>query len=259
MKLIKILGFLLLFLFNANNVFATAQAPDYLILGKDTLRLQCNPLEDYFKEKPIPEGLITSRSTGLWRGYIAFFKIENNKLVVENIYKIDYTDENGKYKEKKTSIYTDIFGVEKNYQCNFYSGVLIIPLGEIVEYVHMGYSSIYEKYKLIEIKDGNFQKDKELNYQEFMELKVAHFKKFKQTEEYKKMFDDFLKTSKQMDEDMEKQFGGISEEDKKRKKQNKYLYEKEKEAEQIKSTENFLFLFISNNIKTINVDYDNKN
>lgn len=252
MKLIRF--FVLLFMLsNSNNILATAQAPDYLISGKDTLKMQCNPLESYFKEKPIPKGLITSMSTALWRGYIAYFKITNNKLIVENIYKVEYSNEDGN-REKLISIYKDIFGNQENFECNFYSGVLICPLGEIVEYVHMGYSSIYEKYKLIEIKDGNFQKEKELNYNEFMELKVAHFKRFKQTDEYKKQFDELMEATKQMDKDMEKMLGEFSKDDKKKKKKNKYLYEKEKEIEAIKTTENFLFLFLTNNIKTIDLN-----
>lgn len=248
--------FLLIFI---NKLFATAQTPDYLITEKDTLKLQCNPLEKYFEGKPIPEGLITSRSTGLWRGYIAFFKILDNNLVVENIYKVEYYDENGKHNRKLISIYNEIFGNEKTFKCNFYNGVLICPMGKMLEYVHMGYSSIYENYNLIEIKDGIVQKEKSLTSDEFMSLKVAHFQAFKKTDEYKKMFDEFLKSSKELDKDMEKIVGRISEEDKKRKKKNKYLYEKENEIEQLKMTENFLFLFLTDNIKTIDINYDNKN
>ena len=244
MKFLKYFLVILLVL-SYGKLFATAQTPDYLIIGKDTLSIHCNPLEEYFKEKPLPEGLITTMSTGLWRGYIAYFKI---------IYKVDYSYENENSKRTLTSIYKDVFGNQENFQCNFYSGVLICPLGEIIEYIHMGYSSIYEKYKLLEIKDGIYQKEVELTYNEFMELKIAHFKKYKETEEYKQKFNELMAATKEMDKDINKIFGEISKEEKKRQKKNKYLYEKEKEIELIKTTENFLFLFLTNNIKTINLN-----
>jgi hypothetical protein len=79
--------YFLLTFFISIKLFATAQVPDYLIIEKDTLMIQSNPLEGYFKEHPIPANLITTMSTANWRGYIAYFKFLNGKLVVENIYK----------------------------------------------------------------------------------------------------------------------------------------------------------------------------
>lgn len=254
MKLFNFLLFTLLLL-NFGKSFATGQIPDYLITENDTLSLHCNPMESYFEKNPLPENLLAQRSTALWRGYIAYFKIVNNRLVLENIYKEEYyRDEKGNHKEKLISIYGKIFKEDKNFECNFYSGVLICPFGKRIEYVHMGYSSIYENYKLYEIKDGIFQKEKLFSSDEFMELKIKHFEKFKKTEEYKKRLAELIKASKESDKELEKMLGGISDEDKKRKKKNKYLYEKEKEIEEIKMTENFLFLFVSDNIKTIDIN-----
>lgn len=242
-----------IFAFSFQQSFATAQRPDYLIIEKDTLKLHCNPLQSYFEKNPFPKELMKFNSS-LWRSYIAYFKFENNKLILNELYQPEYfQDENGKHKERLISIYEKVFGSTKNFECIFYNGVLVCPLGEMKEYVHMSYSSLYENYKLIEIKDGLFQREKSLSDKEFMELKIKHFQKFKQTEEYKKQFDEFMKFSKESEKEMEKMFGGISEEKKKRKKKNKYLYEKEKELKDIKMTENFLFLFISDNIKTIEI------
>jgi hypothetical protein len=254
MKFFNFLIFTLLLL-NFSKTYATGQIPDYLITVNDTLSLHCNPLESYFEKNPLPENLIIQTSTALWRGYIAYFKIENNKLVVENIYKVEYhTTENGGHKEKLISIYDIAFNGIKKVECDFYSGVLICPYGKMIEYVHMGYSSIYENYKLYEIKDGIFQKEKSFTSDEFMQLKIKHFEKYKKTEEYKKKFDELINASKDSEKEMERMFGGISDEDKKRKTKNKYLYEKEKQIEEIKMTDNFLFLFVSDNIKTIDVN-----
>ena len=37
---------------------------------------------------------------------------------------------------------------------HWYSGVLRIPQGELLEYVHAGYGSIYEKDLLIDVENG---------------------------------------------------------------------------------------------------------
>ena len=254
MKLFKFFLFTSLLL-NFSKSFATGQIPDYLITENDTLSLHCNPLESYFEENPLPKDLPMSFSTALWRGYIAYFKIVNNKLVVENIYRREYyTDENGDQKRKLTSIYDKVFKDVKNFECNFYSGVLICPSGDLIEYVHMGYSSTYSSYKLYEINQGSYIKDISLTAQEFTDLKIKHFERYKESEEYQKKLKETIQSFKEMEKEMESEFKEIKRENKKRKKEDKQLFEKEKELEYLKSAENFLYVFTTNNIKTIEVN-----
>lgn len=236
-----------------NKINATAQAPDYLILENDTLKLHCNPLEAYLEKNPIPKNTITTVSSGLWRGYIAYFKIQNNKLIVENIYKLDYyKDIQGNNRERLISIYDIVFKEIKDFECNFYSGVLICPRGELIDYVHMGYSSVYENYSLFEIKEGNYVKEVHLSNKEFIDLKLKHFQKYKESEEYKNKLAETIEMFKESEKELEKDFKNIKKEN--NKKENKYLYEKEKEIENRKSAESFLFFFITNNIKTIDIE-----
>lgn len=250
-KSIFLIAFLIII--SINKINATAQRPDYLIIENDTLKLHCNPLEVYFEKNPFPNDLRIFNS-GLWRGYIAFFKIINNKLVVENLYQPQYLEnDKGEHYEKLISIYKKVFGENLNFDCNFYSGVLICPRGELLDYVHMGYSSTYENYTLFEINNGIYIKEKQLSNQEFIDLKLKHFQKYKESEEYKKTLAETINSFKESEKELEKQFKDIKEENNKRRKQNKYLYEKEKEIEYLKSAEGFLFFFITNNIKTIDV------
>lgn len=251
MKIHSLLFLFLVAFFSVNKTKATSQIPDFLIIENDTLAINSNPLEPYFEKNPIRDGIITSMSTGLWRGYIAYFKFNDGKLVVENIYTLDsvFDEATGYHKEKLTSVYKDVFGENRNFECDFYSGVLICPFGEVLQYVHMGYSSIYENYRLIEIKDGNYIKEKEVDSEEFMSIKISHYEHFKKTPEYKKQLEETILMFKEA----EKELNLISEEDKRRKKKNKYLYEKEKEIEAIKSAERFLFVFLIDNIKTIDL------
>ncbi|MNK80399.1 hypothetical protein D3C87_1001130 [compost metagenome] len=184
--------FFVFFLLFSLKSFATAQSPDYLIVGIDTLRIQSNPLRDYFKDHPLSEKLITNLSSSNWRGYTAYFKFLNKKLVVDNIYKEEYKiDENGNANYFQVSIYKDIFGEQDNFQCDFYSGLLICILGDVVDYVHLGYSSLYEKYNLIEIKKGLNIKSKEMTTEEFKKFRKDSFRYFKGTEEYKIKFNQF--------------------------------------------------------------------
>ncbi|MFB9077311.1 hypothetical protein ACFFLS_02315 [Flavobacterium procerum] len=173
-------------------LFAIADNPDYLIIDKDTVRIQSDPLKDYFKNHPIPENIRTSLSNANWRGYFAYFKLVGDKLVVENIYTEEYkTDEKGNVSFFQVSIYEDIFGKESNFQCDFYSGLLICVFGDVVDYGRLGYSSLYEKYNLIEIKNGLNVKSKELTTEEFKKFRKNYFRYFKDTEEYKTRFNQF--------------------------------------------------------------------
>lgn len=243
--------FTFIFLLATVNLFATAQVPDYLIVEKDTLSIQSNPLEGYFKEHPIPANLITSMSSANWRGYIAYFKFLDGKLVVENIYKEEYKeDDKGNSHFFLTSIYKDIFGENKNFECSYYSGLLICPSGKILQYVHMGYSSLYENYNLIELKDGVKVKSKKLTAQEFMDYKKDYFKYYKKTEEYQQKAKEF----KEMTDDVDKKLDlSISGNSKNKNKENKYLKEKEAAYKAEKEVESFMFIFLNDYMKTIEI------
>lgn len=249
MKLLKVL-FAFVILISAKS-FATAQAPDYLIIDKDTLQIQSNPLEGYFNIHPIPEKLITGVSSGNWRGYIAYFKFLDGKLVVENIYKEDYKENSkGETDYFLTSIYKDVLGMKSNFECDFYSGLLICPSGKMLEYVHMGYSSLYENYNLMEIKNGIKIKSKKLTVKEFQKFKIDYFKYYKRTEEYK------LKV-KEFKDEATSEFGinnsvflienpGIG-------KENKSLKQKEAEFRADKQIDSFMFVFLNDYMKTIEI------
>ncbi|WP_281231921.1 hypothetical protein [Flavobacterium gelatinilyticum] len=246
------LFFVFFLLFTVNKSFATAQVPDYLIVDRDTLMIQSNPLDDYFKDHPFPEKLRTNISSANWRGYIAYFKFLNGKLVVENIYKEEYNDENGKRDYSLVSIYKDIFGENQNFDCSFYSGLLICPSGKMLQYVHMGYSSLYENYKLIEVEKGMKMKSKEMTGEEFQNFKINYFKYFKTTEEYKQKAKEF----KEMMTDVENDPALNLDNNTKKKRENKALKKKEAEFKADKQVDSFMFMFLSDYIKTIEIPVD---
>lgn len=251
MKFLKVL--FVFFLLISTKSFATAQVPDYLIIDKDTLRIQSNPLEEYFKIHPMPGNLTTMVSSANWRGYIAYFKFLNGKLVVENIYRESYKESsNGETDFFLTSIYKDVFGTKSNFECDFYSGLLICASGNIVEYVHMGYSSLYENYNLIEIKNGINIKSKKFTAKEFQKFKIDYFKYYKRTEEYKLQVKEF--------KDNTAGEGGVGVsnnsfliENPGTGKENQSLKKKEVEFRADKQIDSFMFAFLSDYMKIIEI------
>lgn len=123
-------------------VMATAQIPDILIVGKDTLYLFCNPLEGYFdKEHPRPNDMFGMSSTACWRGYQAYFELRSDSLFLIGIRLDDKGD--------STDFYplANLFGDKVSSSGVFaywVNGTLVCIGGEQLYYIHMGYASIYE-------------------------------------------------------------------------------------------------------------------
>lgn len=121
-------------------LFATAQVPDRIIWEGKTYSLLCNPLGPYFQEYPDkrPQG---GFSTALWRGYVATFEIINNQLYLTEI----ITDPFAEYREDSISLQKnlveEIFPGQKKVKVDWFTGLLVIPRGRMINYVHMGYSS----------------------------------------------------------------------------------------------------------------------
>lgn len=169
-------------------VFATAQFPDKIIYNGKKYNLHSNPLEAYFEKNPDkrPKGGIMS--TALWRGYVATFKVKDNQLFLEDI-EIEYQDTISKedYDLKWRSVLNEVFPDKKNIKIDWLTGLLVIPHGKLVNYVHMGYGSTYKKYILLEIDKGDLKKEKRFKYKDYELFKDKQFQAFKETEDYIKI------------------------------------------------------------------------
>ena len=76
-------------------------------------------------------------STACWRGYVGKWQIKNNKLYLSSV--------TGKYTGKfKPPVFAD-----------WISTTLRVPQGELLEYVHGGFGSTYERDLFIEVCNGN--------------------------------------------------------------------------------------------------------
>ena len=77
-----------------------------------------------------------STSTANYRGYIASWQIIN-----DNLYLVDLKIPGFK---PECDMPGNFFPVKEKTFANCYTGKLRIPYGELLEYVHNGYGSIYE-------------------------------------------------------------------------------------------------------------------
>lgn len=133
---------------------ATAQIPDEIVIDGKTEALLTNPLEpvlrnnDWFQH-PYNKYKPNGTCSALWRGYRATWEVKTGELY---LIKIDLDACSSKPREMPlTSLFPGTTGPVK---ATWYTGSLTVPLGKIVEYVHMGYGSRYEGYLFMDVKDG---------------------------------------------------------------------------------------------------------
>ena len=173
----------LLVVLGAKNLFATAQDPDKLIVNGDTVRIFSNPLEAYLSKKgqytkfviygdtvrvrsnPWEEGErtiggieLTPHSTGLWRGYVATWRLENDSLFLVRLQK-GYENQAEDFNIRKE------FGTDRVF-AGWVTETIIVPQGKLLQYVHAGYGSLYEGEKYYEIKGGKLINTKDVNFVE---------------------------------------------------------------------------------------------
>lgn len=167
---------------------ATAQAPDRIRIDGEEHALHTNPLARKLADagwKRPEEALLSSAN---WRGYIAFWEIADDRLLlVDATIIVPGEDPQG---HVKRSILPDVFpSATPPLVAEWYSGALIVPQGEIVEYVHMGYQSVYERYLVFRIAEGKVLERLSLSPEELARYRDAKFEAFTRTDEFRQAID----------------------------------------------------------------------
>ncbi len=177
----------------AASAFATAQYPDKIVYNGQRYKLHSNPLEEYFSKFPEKKPRSGVVSSALWRGYIATFEIADKALVLKDIEVMAQKKNSRSFETEWKSVLKEVFPDGKTLKIDWFTGLLVLPHGEMVNYVHMGYGSTYEHYILLEISGGDFQRAKEFEHKEYEKFKARQFEAFKLTDEYRKLVDEFKK------------------------------------------------------------------
>jgi len=143
------LSLFLLWIFPFQKINATAQAAEKIIINGDTINmfscpLECLPNKEY-KELEIMLDKEYS-STGLWRAYIGTWKIENGQL-----YLLKVEDEN---KEINVNHLLHKYNTPNGIKASWFSGEIKCIRGKNIQYVHMGFESVYEYETIYTIKKG---------------------------------------------------------------------------------------------------------
>lgn len=152
----KIYILIFFFLTNFSKLFATAQYGDRLIIEKDTFWINTNPLESYFEKKgvrTINGEEMQGSCTALWRGYVATWKLQNDSLFLIRI-QTDYCGDKPIDLDVKKE-----FGTNQVF-ANWVNYTIMQTKGELIQYVHMGYMSIYEQEIYYTFDNGKLKEKK---------------------------------------------------------------------------------------------------
>jgi hypothetical protein len=133
--------------------FSTGQAGDILVYKGDTVTIFSTPLE--FRENidsiryKLFEYEEINYSTGCWRGYIATWNLINDSLFLTSIVSCDESKLNADLNKLLPN------EISKNgIFAKWFVGSIDIPSGKLLEYVHMGFESIYENEDVLEFNEG---------------------------------------------------------------------------------------------------------
>ncbi|OYQ44783.1 hypothetical protein CHU92_02380 [Flavobacterium cyanobacteriorum] len=151
----KLLLTTILFLFCFHNLEASPQLPDYLIVGNDTLSIYFLPLNklDSITQKKLFRNLELNNefktSFNLWRGYQAYWKLENNKLFLTGFKDNPHSESileatfRGKYENRK--VFADWF-----------SSYLAVGKDKLLKWDGI-FSRTYLKEELFEFEKGELK------------------------------------------------------------------------------------------------------
>lgn len=139
----------------APHAFATAQFPDQIHVDGEPMALFAQPLQQLEQARPrawqkLARYRERPQCSAAWFGVLANWTVEGDRLYLTAV----WTDPCGDAKEIPLK---KIFGRRLGAQpvfADWVSGELFIPRGRLVEYVHGGFASRYERYLRLRVENG---------------------------------------------------------------------------------------------------------
>lgn len=135
----------------------TAQVSEKLIYKSQQLNLCAEPLFTYL-ETIRSDLKFVAHSSSNWRGYVGTWCIEDGRLYLAKL--------NGTVRNGDAERTIDLGYLFPDYPdgvfAHWFSGELRCVQGGLLKYVHMGYSSTYEKDLFIHIQNGVVMGDREI-------------------------------------------------------------------------------------------------
>ena len=122
----------------------TIQAGDILSYNGEKTTIATEPLKPYLNTRS--DVSFIYKSTALVRGYIGTWEIKSKKLHLVSL--VGFIENN----EKVDLNY--LFPNKIKVFANWFSGDIRIPEGELLEKINLGYASVFEKDRILTIKEG---------------------------------------------------------------------------------------------------------
>lgn len=124
----------------------TAQIAERLRYQGEQFAMCDHPLGCYFSMAGISPGFEMS-STALWRGYVGTWEITDGRLYLVALWG---TLHGG----SEVCLATFFPDFPTRVFAHWYSGTIRVPQGKMLEYVHQGYQSTFERDLFLEIEKG---------------------------------------------------------------------------------------------------------
>ena len=136
----------------------TAQFREIIIYKGRKQSMTTEPLQYWPGFKNLGMEFI-SNCTALWRGYLGTWKVVDSKLYLvklEGQACIKSRTERGEEcpEEIREISLSTLFPGQKKVFADWFSGTIRIEQGRLLQYVHMGYDSVYEKELHLEFREG---------------------------------------------------------------------------------------------------------
>lgn len=167
---------------------ATAQEGDRIMVDGESRFLQTEPLAPHLKRiewRPPEKAAISSAN---WRGYLAHWAIEDERLVLQDVTMRMHGEEPREI--TTVSILGSLFPDDSRVVATWYSGALVIPEGKVINYQHLGYGSTFERYQVFRITDGVVTEHRRLTGAEFEDYKKQKWDNYRKTDHYREAYED---------------------------------------------------------------------
>lgn len=177
----------LLSMMPAGEAMATAQQPDRLWFDGVEHHLLSNPLVQYLRRHPQidlqaadPQQDIMCSNSGNHRGYVATLRIGGGQLFLDDIEAPACGDLPAR------SLLPKLSGAGAPVPADWFTGILVVPLGERVAHVHAGYASRYARYRLFRIEDGRVVATTTMDDEAYAAYRERQFEIHRATARYRK-------------------------------------------------------------------------
>lgn len=128
----------------------TAQLHEQINFNGKTYGMASTPLSDYLKNHADTPKFAYPH-TACWRGYLGTWEIRNNRLFLIDLVCYIKLEPLNEIIESDLSL---LFPGKKVVFAKWFTGVIRIPDGQIINYVHAGFASTYEEDLFVTFKNG---------------------------------------------------------------------------------------------------------